>query len=303
MKLTENGIRVLQALASYYVLTASMVHRAVFPQRKDRRNTRRLLQHLVTDHYVARSAVNVAFSTGNSGPAYYLTAKGADALAVYYGDEAWLQTNVRPPRIDRLYHWLDIAEAHWIVETAVNRAAGVTLNGWLNEWQTINDEQGEPTSYVLHTQFREGPKPLSCSPDAAFCLEVAGHRRVHYVEVDRGTTGAKRVAASKVPGYAELLDTQGHRRHFPGTTFDDFAVLIITTSPNRRDILRSCVAGHDDLHPEQWLFVALEEFTPQNALFGKVIHDYRGGVGPLLEKPAAEIAVDQPHTSQPVTAK
>ncbi len=215
MKLTENDIAALRALADYYVLSASLLHRMVFPQRKDRRNTRRRLQRLVTSHYIARSAVEVAFSTGNAGPAYFLTAKGADALAVFYGDEAWLKTNVRPPRIDRLYHWLDIAECHWIISQAVDRAPGVTLVGWVNEWQTMSDVDGNPTDYVLHTQFREGPKPLSCSPDAAFCLKVAEHQRVHYVEIDRGATGCKRVAASKMPSYYRrtvIMDTFRRRR-------------------------------------------------------------------------------------------
>ncbi|MCA9077362.1 MAG: replication-relaxation family protein [Planctomycetaceae bacterium] len=300
MKLTENDIAVLRALADYYVLSASLVHRMVFPQRNDRRNTRRRLQRLVSTHYIARSAVEVAFSMGNAGPAYYLTAKGADALAVYYGDEAWLRTNVRPPRIDRVYHWLDIAECHWIISQAVARASGVTLVGWVNEWQTMSDVDGNPTDYVLHTQFREGPKPLSCSPDAAFCLKVAEHQRVHYVEIDRGTTGCKRVAASKMPGYAELLSTRGHHQHFPTTTFDDFAVVIITTSEKRRDILRSCVSSHEDLHPELWLLAANEDVTPESALFEEVYVDHQGIVGSLMTKPAVEPPSDH---QEPVAAE
>ncbi len=288
MKLTENDIAVLRALADYYVLSASLLHRMVFPQRKDRRNTRRRLQRLVTARYIARSAVEVAFSTGNAGPAYFLTAKGADALAVFDGDEAWLKTNIRPPRIDRLYHWLDIAECHWIITQAVDRAPGVELVGWVNEWQTMSDVDGNPTDYVLHTQFREGPKPLSCSPDAAFCLQVAEHQRVHYVEIDRGTTGCKRVAASKMPGYAELLSTHGHYGHFPTTTFDDFAVLLMTTGVNRRQILRSCVSSHAGLHPEIWLLAANVDVTPETALFGHVFHDHQGNAGALLQKPATD---------------
>ena len=81
MQLTENDLAVLRALATYYVATAALLHRICFPTNRDRRATRRRLQRLVSDRYIARSAVNVAFNTGNSGPAYYLTERGAEALA------------------------------------------------------------------------------------------------------------------------------------------------------------------------------------------------------------------------------
>jgi hypothetical protein len=285
MKLTDNDVAVLAALHQYYVLSASQIHRCCFAQNRDRRATRRRLQRLVCERFISRSTLNVAFSTGNAGPAYYLAGRGAEALAVYFDDPAYLSANTQPPRLDRLYHWLDIAEAHSIVRQAAARTPGVSLVRWINEWQTICDEAGNPGSYVLHVQFREQPKPLSCSPDAAFLLDVAGHRRVHLVEIDRGTTGAKRVAASKMPGFCELLRTQGHRRYFPDTTFDDFAVLFITSSAARRDIVRSCVAQHADQHPDLWLFIDTHDFRPDTALVGSIAYDVTGHVGPLVALP------------------
>ena len=225
MKLSENDIVVLSALHQYHVLSANQIHRFCFPQNRDRRATRRRLQRLVFDRFISRSPVSVAFSTGNAGPAYYLAERGAEALAVYFDDPAYMSANIRSPRLDRLYHWLDISETHWIIRQACSRLPGVTLVRWINEWQTIYDQAGNPTNYVLHIQFQDPPRPLSCSPDAAFLLDVGGHRRAHLVEVDRGTTGAKRVAASKMPGFSELLRVRGHQRYFPETTFDDFAVL------------------------------------------------------------------------------
>lgn len=283
MKLTENDLRILTAVARYHVLSASLIHRMIFPQRGDRRHTRRRLQQLVQSNYLRRSAVNIAFSSGNFGPVYSVTERTCDALAVYYNDDAWLSLNTKPPRTDRLHHWLDIAWTHWVVDRATERCDKVKLDTWINEWQSTCDADGNPTGYVLHSQFRETP-PLSCSPDAAFLLDVAGHRRVYYVEIDRGTTGVRRVAASKTPGYAELARRQTHRRHFPTTTCEDFSILLITVSANHRDRLRCEVAKKSDTRPDLWLFADREEFTSETALFGDVFHDHSGAVGPLLNR-------------------
>lgn len=288
MQLTDNDIAVLRALWQYYVLSASLIHRIVFPENRDRRATRRRLQRLVSEHYIARSTVNVCFSTGNAGPAYSLTDRGANALAVYFNDDAYLHANVKPPRNDRLYHWLDIASAHWTVRQACAQSKSVKLVQWINEWQEVADADGNPQGFVLHTQFREHPHPLSCSPDAAFLLEVGGHKRVHLVEIDRGTTGAKRVAASKMPGFCELLRVQGHRRLFPQSTFEDFAVLIIAPNANRRDILRRCIAEHNDQHPDLWLFIDVSDFTPESALFGQIAYDSDGEAGSLVTPPTGD---------------
>jgi hypothetical protein len=283
MKLTENDIRVLTAIARYHVLSASMIHRMVFPDRADRRHTRRRLQQLLHENYLRRSSVSIAFSSGNFGPVYSVTDRACDVLAVYHNDDAWLAVNTKPPRNDRLHHWLDIAWAHWIVTQATESCDAVKLDIWINEWQSTGDVDGNPTGFVLHSQFREQP-PLSCSPDAAFLLEIGGHRRVLYVEIDRGTTGVRRVAASKSPGYAELAARKTHRRHFPTTTFDDFSVLLITVSGNHRDRLRCEVAKKTEHRPDLWLFASRDEFTPEAALFGDIFHDHTGAVGPLLSR-------------------
>lgn len=287
MKLTDIDIRVLRTVASYYVLSASQIHRICFPTNKDRRATRRRLQRLVENKYLARSAVSVAFSTGNSGPAYYPTLKGCQALSVYFDDDAWLTTNTRSPRLDRLFHWLDVSEAHFLVEQAVALADDVKLCGWINEWETINKDDAKDSQFTLHTQFRQKP-PLSCSPDAAFLLDVRGHRRVHYVEIDRGTSGARRVAASKTPGFAELVRSQGHRRHFPETTLpNDFGVLLVTVSSGQRDRIAREVAKRTNHRPDLWLFIDQADFTPEKMLYGNIAVDHLGELGSLLQLPIA----------------
>ncbi|MEZ6128963.1 MAG: replication-relaxation family protein [Planctomycetaceae bacterium] len=294
MKLSHNDFLILETIARYYALSAPMIHRLCFPQRKDQRHTRRRLAELARQKLVRKSPVNVAFSTGNSGPAYTPTQEGSEALAVYFNDDAWLATYSRPPRLDRLYHWLDCSWVHSIVDRACEQHAGVTLVRWINEWAPTLDTDGNPNGYVLHTQFREQP-PLSCSPDAAFLLDIAGHRRVFYVEVDRGTSGPTRVAAAKTQGYDELRLTQTHRLHFPSTTFDDFNVLLITVDRNHRDRIQREVAKKTDRCPEQWLFADREDFSPETALFGDIYADHKANIGPLVKRSVLESIAEGLH--------
>ena len=145
---------VLRALAEYYVLSSTMIHRICFPTHRDARSIRRRLARLVAEGYIRRSVTNVALSIRNAGPVYSPTTLGCEALAIYSGDDAWLATNTRPPRIDRLYHWLDISHVHATLREAVESHPNVTLVRWINEWQPVMSGDGEPTSFVLHTQFR-----------------------------------------------------------------------------------------------------------------------------------------------------
>lgn len=287
MKLSANDMRILTVIARYYALSAPMIHRLCFPNRKDARHTRRRLAEMAKRKLVRKSPMNVAFSTGNSGPVYTPTRDGCDALSVYLNDDAWLATYVKPPRSDRLYHWLDCSWVHSIVDRACRQHQAVHLVQWINEWAPTLDTDGNPNGFVLHTQFREQP-PLSCSPDAAFLLEIAGHRRVFYVEVDRGTSGPTRVAASKTQGYDELLLTETHRQHFPSTTFDDFTILLITIDRNHRDRMAQEVSKKEDRHPEQWLFASREDFHPETALFNDIYVDHQKVAGPLIERSILE---------------
>ncbi len=205
---------------------------------------------------------------------------------MWFDDERYLAVNTRTPRKDLIFHWLAISEVHWIVAEAVARQKVVSLAGWYNEWETINKGDAEGDRYFLHTQLQEHP-PLSCSPDAAFLLSVAGYRKVFYVEVDRGTSGIRQVAASKTPGYAELFRRGLHRRHFPEATLDRFSVLCITTDHRRRDALAKAVSKRTDHEPDLWLFIDQTEITPETFLHGRITYNCAGEPGALVKKTAA----------------
>lgn len=287
MKTTANDIRMLAAIARYYVLSASMIQRICFPTRRDRRYTRRRLSALVHNRFVQRSSVNVAVSDRHSGPAYTPTPRGCELLALHFNDDAWLETNCKTPRIDRLHHWLDISWTHYVFDNAARDTPALEVTEWINEWQPTLDRNGSPTGFTLHTQFSETP-PLSCSPDAAMLLGVGEHKRVYYIEVDRATSGARRVAASKTRGYAELARTCWHRKHLAGTTFDDFNVLLITTSEKHRDRLQREIAKKAEHQPELWMFADRDELAEGNPFYDPVFVDVQGRPVSLLKAPAAE---------------
>ncbi len=117
---------------------------------------------------------------------------------------------------------------------------------------------------------REYPPPrLVCSPDAAFLLSVHEHRKIHYVEVDRETSGVRSVA-SKAFGYAELFKRRLHRRHFPESNIERINVLLITLSAKRRHALLH--AFRDKPRADLWWFASRDEFTPESCMFGKIFH-------------------------------
>ena len=223
IQITEKDIAFLQSLGKYYLLSAPLLCRICNPTHKGTRGTRDRLLRLVRHGYVFKSKVEVSFSSGNSGPVYHLTPKGTRTLATWFDDDRFLAINTRPPRTDLLYHWLAISETHFLVEQAIERQSLVQLDGWINEWEVVNKDAHEKDRYTLHTQFSETP-PLSCSPDAGFLLTIGSASKVVYLEQDRATTDPKRVAASKVKGYAELYRRQQHRVHFPSATMNRFTV-------------------------------------------------------------------------------
>lgn len=288
MVLTEKDIAVLLRVANYYVLTCAQLHALCFSEHRDRRATRKRLSRLVHHGYLSRIRPRVSIPSGNVAPAYYPSAKGVESLAAWFDDQRYLAVNTRRPRQDLLWHWLEISETHRIVEQAIGQQEAVKLEGWFNEWETVNKESSRQEQFFLQTVLQEHP-PLSCSPDAAFLLSMAGHKKVFYVEQDRGTSGARQVAASKTPGFAKLLEQALHRRHFPNTTLDTFSVLCVTSDPLRREALRKAVGKK--AASELWLFTDRSLLTSDTFLYGEIIFNCQGEAGPLIKRRPAEAAV------------
>lgn len=294
MTLNQHDLDLLATVARYYVLTREQIQQISFPGHASGRATRKRLTRLRHAGYLQKHSVPVVLpeATG-AAPVYYLTRQGTEALASYFDDEKWLATNTKHPRADRLSHWIAINEVRRVVEQAVARQDQVRLVEWFTEWQTINPEAGEAERFVLHTQLSKEP-PLSCSPDAAFLLEVSGHRKAYYVEVDLGTSSPDQIAARKTKGYAGLAEVQHHRVHFPATTLPTFSILFFTTNAYRaRETAR---AVRKRPRPDLWLFLNRKEITADNFLFQPLTYNSELVAGPLV-KLASTINAPNPDSS------
>lgn len=287
MPVTEFDILLLRALSRYYVLTRDQLQRICFPGHTSGRTTRKRLLKLQQGGYVQKHRMPVAFpGTSNAAPVYYLTKPGAELLASWYDDPLYLAVNTRQPRPDRLNHWIAITETRMVIERSVASQTEVTLDGWINEWETVDKSAAEAQRFTLQTQLSADP-PLSCSPDAAFLLSLRGHRKVFYLEQDLGTSSPKQIAARKTKGYAALAAIQGHRNHFPETTLDDFRILCVTTTPYRCEQIARQIEKRP--RPDLWLFIDQKELTPTSFLYEPITLNHLLERGPLVKLPSPPV--------------
>ena len=284
--LTERDIMsVLLPVVTYYVLSRQQIQRIGFRDDHAGRVTRRRIQVAVDAGYIHRHTLFPYTPTlGAPAPVYYPTKLGIEFLAQHLGDERYLNVNTQAPNANNLLHWLAISESHITIDQAIAAQAAVKLDGWINEFDVVNKEESRPEKrFHLYTLLRESPR-LVCAPDAAFLLNLRGFKKVLYLEQDRGTSGVQHLAAGRPKGYAALLEQKLHRRHFPDTNLDSFTVIMLTTTPNRRDFLRK--AFRNVPGASLWKFVAQADFTSANFLHAPIFYPVEGNATPLI-KPEA----------------
>lgn len=283
MPLTAHDIKLLDALAKYYVLTREQLQRLCCPETSDR-CVRKHLTKLQHGDFITKHRVPVLLPDGKgSAPVYYVTREGASTLAAWFEDDRYLATNTRQPRPDRLNHWLALNEARMVIEQAVELDETVTLDGWISEWEVVDKDLPESQRFTLRTQLCETP-PLSCSPDAAFLLTTRAISKIFFVELDRGTSSPHQIAARKTRGYAELARQQKHRTHFPQTNLDSFSVLFVTPTRYRCVQLGKELQRHES--PDLWRMIDQHELTPASFLHAPVLYKPDGSRVSLVRPPA-----------------
>lgn len=281
MPITATDVRLLDAVARHYVLTRDQIARLCHIDQRSGRSTRKHLSKLLHGGFLQRHNVPVALPGSNgAAPVYYPTKAGAELLASWFDDERYLATITKHPRADRLSHWIELNDSRIVIEHAIASQNEVQLECWISEYETINKESKEPERFTLQTILRETP-PLSCSPDAAFLLSIAGQSKVYYVERDRGTSSPHQIAARKNRGYAELSRQQGHLRHFPTATIPTFSVLFVTTSQYRCNQLAKELRKRES--PELWLMIDHHEMTPKSFLSEPIILKTDGQRASLIQ--------------------
>jgi Replication-relaxation len=283
--ITDRDLSVLRALARYFVLNRQQIQRLCFDDDGDGRVTRRRLLKLVQSGVIQRQPLQMHDMDGGSpSSVYYPARRGLEILAEVLDDKRILLVSSQSPQPHHLRHWLAVSETHITIDNAIARQTEVSLDGWINEWDTVSPTATEPNlRYRLLTTLQESPR-LCCAPDAAFLLSREGNKKVYYLEEDRNTSGVERVAASKTKGYAELAVRQWHRRHFMEATVPTFTVLMIAPTSRRRDHLRHAI--HNKPGWELWRFAASTELTADSFLHAPILYRCDSNVGVPLVQPS-----------------
>jgi len=276
-------IEVLASVARYYTLTRAQINHLHFPTDADGRITRKRLRLIHEDGLVNRTNMQVVNpAMGAPAYVYYPSAKGCAFLAQEMKEDRYLSACTLTPNWMYLYHWVEVAQTHIILDQSVARLMGVSIPDWISEWSIANPDEKEPEKrFKLYTRL--GPK-LVCAPDAAFLLEKEGFRKAFYLEQDRDTTkSADRVAAQKCHGYAGLYEKRLHvGRHFPTANVEKFTVLCVAPTARRRDALRLAFS----VKPAAWLykFAAQTELAPETFLTSPVWHPCTGTPSALIKE-------------------
>jgi hypothetical protein len=279
-------IEVLKSVARYYTLTRAQINRLHFPADFDGRISRKRLALLHDEGFINRTNMQVVNpSMGAPAYVYYPSSKGTAFLAQELKDERYRSACTLTPNWMYLYHWVEVAQTHILLDQAVALLDAVTVDDWISEWSIANPEEKEPEKrYKLYTRL--GPK-LVCAPDAAFLLQKEGFRKAFYLEQDRDTTkDAVRVAAQKCHGYAGLFERRMHFvRHFPTANVEKFTVLVVAPSPRRRDALQQAFSTK----PAAWLykFCSQAELTAETFLIAPIWHSSVNDPAALLKEGGA----------------
>lgn len=284
--LVDRDIDILKALARYFVLNRVQIQSLIFPQHKNPRVTRRRLQFLHEAGLINRQNVQT-LHVGETMPSqvYFLKELGCTFLARRFEDDSYLLCPTRSPAAHHVQHWLAVSDTHILFNSAIAKKRDIQLDGWLNEWDVANKSESNPENhYRLYTVIRDNPK-LVCVPDAAFLLSKDGHKKIHYIEQDRATTGPEQIAARKCQGYAALAEGNMHTRHFPETTLASFSVLMIAPTNGRREALRKALRGKPGA--DLWRFVATPDMKPETLFSAPIFYPSEGEPRPLVKQKEA----------------
>ena len=279
----ERDIAILVALARYFLLNRGQIQTLVFPQHQNPRVTRRRLQMLYDNGLIRRQNVQ-PLHVGEQTPSnvYFLSRRGCEFLAAHFDDDRYLLCPTRAPDEHHVQHWLAVSDSHILFDAAIAKQDEIRIDGWLNEWDVANKQEANPDKHFkLYTLIRDNPK-LVCVPDAAFLLTLKGHKKIHYIEQDRATTGPDQIAARKCQGYAAMADGKMHTRHFPDTTLPSFTVLMIVPTTSRRESLRRALKGKPGA--DLWRFVTIADMRPESLFSAPIFYPCQGEPRPLIKQ-------------------
>src|SRR6266436_4216077 len=138
-------IEVMASVARYYTLTRAQINRLHFPTDHDGRITRKRLRIIHEDGLVNRTNMQVVNpAMGAPAYVYYPSAKGCAFLAQELKDDKYKSACTLTPQWMYLYHWVEVAQTHILLDQAVTRLPDVSIVDWMSEWSIANADEKEP---------------------------------------------------------------------------------------------------------------------------------------------------------------
>ena len=267
--LPRSWVQVLRRLAEYTYLVRPQISKLEFPTHKDSRYCRKILSEMLHVKLIGKTNKRITYDALRSGcPVYWPTEYGIEVLAGAAHDETYLSASHQRPRNDRLDHWVATSETHLVLDQAIAAQQYVDVPLWVNEWNKFRADGRN--KFYLHVQFQEKPTKKSCSPDAAFLMNVEGLLQPVYVESDLNSSSPAQTVFRKEIGYDTLWTTGKFRtQHFPQLKdHNDFIVVMITTDRWRRD--RLARVAKDIKGGYRWRFAAIGDVRPETILHERI---------------------------------
>ena len=154
---------------------------------------------------------------------YFSSPLGLDLLACQLNDERFRLFR-RAHHSGKICFITSLFPICTFSRTALAAQSYVKQERWINEYDIVNhDAANAADRYCLYTMIRLIPSS-SAFRTLRFLLNVQGHRKAFYLELERATSPTGRVAAEKSPGYFGFRQQMLHKKHFPDA-MDEFAVL------------------------------------------------------------------------------
>ena len=255
--LTERDNEMLLSVYQYRYLPTSQIVRLHFPSQ---RTAQRRLSTLVESRLLSYFTVpNIADRI------YMLTTRGAGQVAAILSvspDELlWARGTKKPKDYYFMRHFVAISDFR-ITLTRASDESSINLLGFIPEHYGAKHASGRVTKYIKDVAFSvsDPDEKITHTPDAVFALEKNGKPALFFLEIDRGTetiANPDKGLGKMIrfyDGYAGEDKYRGYAQDFGCKPFQNFRLLIITTSWKRIENIRSALGqSGNPLHRFFWL--------------------------------------------------
>ncbi len=256
LQMTGRDMEIIRLVARYRFLNSHHIRRLVPGSARNITNRlKALFEHGFLDR--PQCQYDTYRMGGGSSPiAYALSDKGAYLLSqqgelTKSARACWAQKNRQTGR-PFLEHTLAIADLAVALRAATSMRPHVTLMDGETLLDLLPPETAalqKPYRLTVPVMHRSTRQIIGVEPDYAFSLDFTKARRRAFflAEVDRGTMPVERrdlrqtSILRKLLAYQGLWKTRLHQRHFG---WRNFRVLVITTSKERADTMRTAMSRH-----------------------------------------------------------